>query len=274
MTRLTTTDVRRLAARLPKIDAGLRGVAGVDLHQLALRACGLDPGGSPLPGARMAVVPISSGLGFIPFFSECVAVILRHLGCDAFVTAEPDVKGLQEAAGGGAEAVFLADDDRFVALNIHSGACADDDPCTANGFAAALDAAAGGVGGRPVLVMGLGPVGRAAARRLADMGAHVLAAEPRRSRAQAAKADYGVTLVTLRAGLAATGLVFDATPVAGLVDTDWVGPGSIAAVPGLPSAFTPAAQALLGARHIHEPLAVGTAVMAVEALSGRVSSRA
>ena len=274
MTRLTAADVRRLAVRLPEFDAGLRSIAGVDLHELALRACGLDPGASPLPGARMAVVPISSGLGFIPSFSKCVAGILRHLGCDAFVTAGPDVKGLQEAAAGGAEVVFLADDDRFVALNIRSGACADNDPCTANGFAAALDAAAGGVGGRPVLVMGLGPVGRAAARRLAAMGGHVLAAEPRRSRAQAAKAGYGVTLVGLRAGLKATGLVLDATPAAGLVDADWVRPGSVAAVPGLPSAFTPPAQALLGARHIHEPLAIGVAVMAVEALSGRVSPRA
>ena len=167
VTRLTEDDVRGLAARLPELDAGLRSVAGVDLRLLALRACGLDDGESPLAGARIAAVPISSGLGFIPFFSQCVAGILRHMGCDAFVTAQPDVKGVQEAAVGGADVVFLADDDRFVALNVRSGACADDDPCTANGYAAALDAAAGGVGGRPVLVMGLGPVGRAASRRLA-----------------------------------------------------------------------------------------------------------
>ena len=37
-------------------------------------------------------------------------------------------------------------------------------------------------------------------------------------------------------------------------------------MPGLPSAFTPAAQEALGVRHIHEPLAIGVAVMAVRAL--------
>ena len=42
--------------------------------------------------------------------------------------------------------------------------------------------------------------------------------------------------------------------------------GTIAAVPGMPSAFTAAAQEALGARHIHEPLAIGVAVMAVRAL--------
>jgi hypothetical protein len=45
-------------------------------------------------------------------------------------------------------------------------------------------------------------------------------------------------------------------------------------VPAVPSGFTAAAQAALGARHIHEPLAVGVAVMAVQAVSGVVSSRA
>jgi pyrrolysine biosynthesis protein PylD len=274
MTRLTEGDVRDLASRLPEFDAGLRSVAGVDLRGLALRACGLAEAESPLHGARIAAVPISAGLGFIPFFSECVAMILRHLGCEAFVTAQPDVKGLQEAAAAAAEVVFLADDDRFVALNIRRGVCADDDPCTANGYAAALDAAAGGLGGRPVLVLGLGPVGRAAARRLAGLGAHVLAAEPNERRAAAARADYGVTIIGLAEGLAACDLVFDATPVAGLVDAGWVTAGSIAAVPAVPSGFTPAAQAALGARHIHEPLAVGVAVMAVEALTGRVSARA
>jgi hypothetical protein len=45
-----------------------------------------------------------------------------------------------------------------------------------------------------------------------------------------------------------------------------VRPGTIAAVPGMPSAFTAAAQEALGVRHIHEPLAIGVAVMAARAL--------
>jgi pyrrolysine biosynthesis protein PylD len=274
MTRLTEDDVRGLADRLPEFDAGLLGVAGLDLRALALRTCELDEAGSPLAAARIAAVPISSGLGFIPFFSQCIQVILRHIGCDAFVTVQPDVKGLQEAADRGAEVVFVADDDRFVALNIRNGACADDDPCTANGYATALEAAAGGLGGRPVLVLGLGPVGRAASRRLAAHGAQVLAVEPDGGRAASAAADYGLSIVSLEDGLAATGLIFDATPVADLIDAERITAGSIAAVPAVPSGFTAAARAALGARHIHEPLAVGVAVMAAEALSGRVSIRA
>ena len=275
MTRLTEDDVRDLAVRLPEFDAGLLDVAGVDLRALALRAAVSTEPQSPLAGARIAAVPISSGLGFIPFFSQCIEVILRHVGCDAFVTAQPDVKGLQEAADRGAEVIFVADDDRFVALNIRSGACADDDPCTANGYVTALEAAAGGLSGRPVLVLGLGPVGRAACRRLAERGARVLAVEPDGARAASAAADYGVTIVSLEAGL--DGDRPDLRRHAGR-RPDRRRTRSRRApsppCPPCPAASRPAARAALGARHIHEPLAVGVVVMAAEALSGHVSARA
>jgi pyrrolysine biosynthesis protein PylD len=274
MTRLTEDDVRSLTSHLEEFDAGLRSVAGVGLRDVALRACGLSATTPLLAGARIAAVPVSTGLGFIPYFSQCVAGILAHLGCGAFVTELPDVKGLQEAAGAGAQVVFLADDERFIALNLRSGACADDDPCTAHGYVAALEAAAGGLAGRLVLLLGLGPVGRAAARRLCERGACLLVVEPDGERAAAAAARQPMQVVKLAHGLAAASLAFDATPGADLVDVGWVTPGSIAAVPGVPSAFTAAAQAALGPRHIHEPLAIGVATMAVEALSGRVSPRA
>jgi pyrrolysine biosynthesis protein PylD len=274
VTRLTEAEVRDLAIRLPELDVGLRDVAGLDLRGLALRACAVNGDASPLPAARAAVVPVSAGLGFIPRFSQCVQVVLRHIGCDAFVTEQPDVKGLQEAVDRGAEVVFAADDERFVALNVKRGVCADDDPCTANGYVTALEAAAESLSGREVLVLGLGPVGRAAARRLARLGAKVLVAEPDAERAAAAAATYGVTIVSLPEGLQRTTLVFDATPVPDLIDADRVTVESIAAVPGVPSAFTRAAQVALGPRHIHEPLAVGVAVMAVEALTGVVTPRA
>ena len=273
MTRLTESDVRDLIDRLPAFESDLRGVTGLDLRSLALRACSLESSDSPLLGARIAAVPISTGQGVIPYFSECVRVILAHLGSDAFVTDDADVRGLQEALNRKADVVFLADDHRFVAINVGWGVCADNDPCTANGYAAALQAAAGDLHGREVLVLGLGPVGRAAVRRLTQLGASVLAVEP-----DPVRADLGVRggaeIVTLDEGLRRVELVFDAAPAPGLVASEWVSPHSIAAVPAVPSSFTASARTLLGPRHIQEPLAIGVAVMAVEALAGRVSERA
>lgn len=274
MTRLTEGDVRGLMADLREFENRLSSLTGLDLVALAQRATGVGAANrAQLAAASVAVVPISAGLGFIPGFAECVAAIVGHLGCRVQVTPQPDVRGLQGAADSGAEVIFAADDYRFVALNIHTGACIDDDAATADGFCHALDAACGGVRGRDVLVLGLGPVGRAAARCLSGLGAAVLAAEPDAERVAAAVA-AGVPFapVGLDEGLQRCQLVFDATPAADVVDAGWVRGTCYAAVPGMPSAFTAAAQAALGERHIHEPLAVGVAVMTVRALSAPAPS--
>jgi pyrrolysine biosynthesis protein PylD len=267
MTRLTETDVTTLTRDLDAFEARLREATGLGLRGIALRAAVDDTRCVQLHGARIAAVPMSSGQGFIPGFSECVAEILTHLGCDAWVTAQPDVRGIQAAVAAGAGVLFLADDHRFIALNVTRGCSVDDDPATADGYVAALDAAAGGLAGRRVLLLGLGPVGRAAARRLISLDAVVLVAEPDSERLAAAL-DVGLEIepVELAAGLERCDLVFDASPAAGIVDVGDVKPETIAAVPGLPSAFTPAAQEVLGVRHIHEPLAIGVAVMAARAL--------
>ena len=268
MTRLTEADVRSLTAALPGLDEQLGAVAGMTLRDVAMRAVAAEPICVPLFGAPVAAVPISTGEGLISGFCECVVAILTHLGCDAWVTERSDVRGIQDAADDGARVVFLADDHRFVALNLRNGACIDDDPATADGYAALLEGAAGALMGQAVLLLGLGAVGRAAARRLLNRGADVHVVEPDSARLSAAL-DAGLPLkaASLEEGLERCRLIFDACPAADLIDADQVGPETIAAVPGIPSAFTAAAQQKLGGRHMHEPLAVGVTVMVARALS-------
>ena len=144
---------------------------------------------------------------------------LLHLGCDAWMTTQPDVRGMQAAVARGATVLFLADDHRFIALNVTKTCCVDDDPATADGYVTALEAAAGGLDGRDVLLLGLGPVGRAAARRLATRSAKVLVVEPDEERVTAAL-EVGLEFepTDLADGLARCDLIFDATPAAGIID--------------------------------------------------------
>ena len=223
----------------------------------------------PFAGARVAAVPVSSGEGFIPGFCECVVTILRRLGCDAHVTTQPDVRGLQAAAEGGDEVVFVADDFRFIALNIHTGLCVDDDPATADGYVTALAAAAGGLAGRSVLLLGLGPVGRAAGRRLDAMGADLLVVDPS-AEAVALAAGEGLAVHPRRhwptgSRAATCSSTRRRRPTSSPPAT--CSPGAIVAAPGVPPALDAGARAALGPRHIHEPLAVGVAVMAARALA-------
>ena len=95
----------------------------------------------------------------IPGFSACVVATLLHLGCDAWMTTQPDVSGIQAAVAAGASVLFIADDHRFIALSLTKGSSIDDDLATADGYVTALEAAAEGLQGREVLVLGLGPVG-------------------------------------------------------------------------------------------------------------------
>lgn len=289
MTRLTEDDVRDLIARLAVFERDLVAATGLTLGELAQRTVDVDralvagrelvatSGGFaglaataavPFDGARVAAVPVTTGEGLIPGFCECVVAILRHLGCGARVTTLPDVRGLQEAADGGNEVVFVADDVRFIALDIRSGRCADDDPATADGYVTALAAAVGGLAGRPVLLLGLGPVGRAAGSRLAALGADLLVVDPDAAAVSRAAGEGLVfSRVALDEGLARCDLLFDATPAAEIVAASDLRRGMTAAVPGVPSAFDAGARELLGVRHIHEPLAVGVAVMAARALA-------
>jgi pyrrolysine biosynthesis protein PylD len=267
MTRLTEADVTTLTDELNAVEDRMRQATGLGLRDLALRTVVDGDRCVQLHGARVAAVPMASGEGVIPGFSACVVATLQHLGCEAWATTQPDVRGIQAAVAAGAQVLFLADDHRFIALNVTRGFTVDDDPATAEGYVTALEAAAGGIEGREVLVLGLGPVGRAAVRRLAARGADVLVTEPDEERVTAAlEVGLEFEAVGLADGLARCHLVFDASPAADVIDAGDLRPGMIAAVPGMPSAFTQAAQEALGVFHMHEPLALGVAVMAARAL--------
>lgn len=268
MTRLSEDDVRDLALCVRQLDRDLHEVTGSGLRSLARAAAGREESRDTLAGARIAAVPLTSGQGAISGFAQAVRDVLRHLGCNAWVPERPDVPGIDEAVRAGAEVLFLADDDRFIALHLASGRAVGNDECTADGYALALEMAAGPLRERDVLLLGLGPIGKAAARRLLLGGALVHVVEPDGERLRDALDDLpGLLPADLSYGLERCELIFDATPAAGIIDACDINALTIAAVPGVPSGFTAAAQAALGPRHIHDPLAIGVAVMAARALA-------
>ena len=90
----------------------------------------------------------------------------------------------------------------------------------------------------------------------------------RRARLAAVAGALPVAPVALADGLARCRLVLDATPTPDLIDAGWVGADGVVCSPGLPPGVTAAAARALGERLVHEPLALGVAVMAVRALLG------
>jgi pyrrolysine biosynthesis protein PylD len=298
MTRLTGADIRVIDAQfLACYDRGLREATGLTLFGLACRAAGLKEAEARrlTDGAMAAVVPMDCGQGLIPGFAESVQAILTHLGCRARITGHGEVAGLAEAVEGGCDLVFTADDYRFVTLDLRRRRVVDNAAATAHGFVAALECIAegpeegaeglrqeaegprqgvGGLAGREVLVIGCGEVGAAACRRLLELGARVCLYDIKADRARAlvaAAREVGAAgQVSVEPELAGAlrrhGLVFEASPAAGIMPAEALRPDSVVAAPGVPLGLTPEAATALGPRLIHDPLQTGVATMLMEAL--------
>lgn len=264
MTRLREEDIYSVGERLQKHDLQLlrsvgRGLAGIAAHSL-----GKVP--EDFAGVRQSVsvgiVPIAYGQGIINGFSETVKAIISFLGFSAFVTTEPNLGGLAEAISAGAKIIFLADDDKFVALNVASGKVSDNGEATGRGYAAALELMAGKIKGNKVLIIGAGPVGYGAACYLAAQGAKVFVHDCDVSKiAQLKQLVPAIQAAKPEAALADCNLVLEATPAQNTITKQYITVDSCVAAPGIPLGLNPECRELLADKLIHDVLEIGVATM-------------
>jgi len=271
MTRLMSEDIRFIGDDLARYDSELLRKTGLSLRQIACRAAGMDEAEArrSLASVVAGVVPMTSGEGIIVGFSEAVADILGYLGASSFVTDMADVAGLAEAVRRGADVVFLADDLRFVALNLSSRIVADNSEATARGYVAALDALAGGLERKTILVLGAGEVGRHAIAAVQALGARVSVYDPDPKKIRDLESEAGLAVEKdLEEALQNFELIVDASPAAGIIKERHIKPDTAIAAPGLPLGLCPGALVSIGDRLIHDPLQIGVATMLVLAIQG------
>ncbi len=277
MTRLITEDIADIAGGLDEYESRLVAGTGCTLLGLACRAVGVDESKlREIAGdVRAGVTPISWGGGIIPGFSEALKSIAAFMGFDAFVTSAPDVAGLAEAFEKEADILLMADDERFVALNRSTGRVIDNGDAAGRGFAEGLNCMAGGLKGRPVLVIGCGPVGLGATRWLIHLGAKTavydIVPDRRRELAREIKGAAGaeVRVVTeLEPALVRFECIIDASPAADLIHERHITPDTRIAAPGMPLSLSPGALEKISDRLLHDPLQIGTAVMLAAAAAG------
>ena len=282
MTRLTSADFFHIPFALDEFDEGLRRRTGKGLKEIAVRAAGIseDAAGAVGPSLKVAAVGMTCGEGVLTGFAEAVAAIAGYVGANAFATRATDAAGLAEAFESGADIVLLADEERFVALNLATRRVSDNSRMTGRAFATALDLMAGGLTGRKALVLGCGPVGRAAAEALTGYGASVEVfdsmAERSRSLALELAKSSGVSVVAasnLREALSGNKFILDATPAGAFIQAESIGVETILSAPGIPCGATPEAAAILGERLLHDPLCLGVATMVMDAAKGEAGRR-
>ncbi|MEI3503477.1 MAG: hypothetical protein V8Q42_07440 [Anaerovoracaceae bacterium] len=140
MTRLVTEWIRELEETAAVRDKELRRLTGAGYVKLAALTAGV-PEELIIKASeeyKVAVVPVTSGLGEIESFPQAVSAVTVAMGFDTFVTEHTDVSGFYEASCKGADIVYMADDDRYIAVNMRTGKIGENDISTAGGYAQLL----------------------------------------------------------------------------------------------------------------------------------------
>lgn len=216
------------------------------------------------------MVPITSGKGIINDFSTTVCAILRFLGFSAQVAEKSDIAGIALAYEKDAHAIFMADDFRFVGLNLRTRFVADNSEATGRIYSAVLDLMAKGLEGKDVLVLGCGPVGTAAIRFLFSCKAKVAVHDPcSLAVTSLGKIFQDTQEILIENDVAEAGkykYIIDATPTSNSVPDALIAADTFIAAPGVPLGISTRGCEILGDRLIHDKLELGIAGMAVALL--------
>ena len=267
--RLTKEDVREVTRKLPEYDAELVRKTGLSLKEIAGRSAEVSEKNAraTIGLHRVVVVRITSGQGIIENFAEAVKGILIYMGAEAFITRDSDVAGLAEGIENKGDIVFLADDNRFIALSLPLGKIIDNAEATAKGYVTALEAMAGGLTQRQVLVIGgAGRVGWNAVLSLQKRGAKVAVCDPDQDRLKSLAEGHEITVESdLEEALGRYTVCFDASPADDIIQSHHITSETLIAAPGIPLGLAEEAYSMVKERLIHDVLEIGVATMLVQA---------
>lgn len=263
MTRLTPDLIEGVPDDKLDLDSRLMKSTGKTVKGISLEAAGLDPE-TDLSMFKVAVVPITSGLGIISGFSASVSAIVSRLGMQSHVTAGTDVDGFAQGIAEGADIIMMADDKMFVAYNTKEMKYTDNSWGTAKGYSVALKNAAGGLEGKDVLVIGAGYVGSWAVRFLKEMGANVSVTDIIYEKAERLTQYGAEPLRDVAKAISDHTLLLNAAPF--IIPGEIIAEGSIISSPGVPHYYDQVGRNRAKAI-IHDPLEIGAAVMAVNSAS-------
>ena len=274
MTRLTSSDIETLSDQLIDFDGRLRRQTGRDMLGIACHGANISTKNirDKMGNLTIAVVTITAGLGKITGFAQTIKNILNHLGFPAFIPPQTDAAGLARAIEDKADIIFMADDNRYFAINLKNAFLVDNIQATGNVFAAALDLMAKGIKDKSVLVIGAGPVGMASAQTLAEFGACVGVHDKDMKKCQKSCDSMNKSLTKkiepvhdLKQAGNNFNFFIEATNAKDVINSVMVNPETFIAAPGVPLGVTQNAMKKAGNQILYDPLQLGTAAMAVQA---------
>jgi pyrrolysine biosynthesis protein PylD len=276
MTRLSSALISGMKETIANYDLELRQKSGLTLRQIAARTVGFSEEDlcEALRTENVSVIPVTAGQGVIEGFTQAVESIIQHLGCSCFIPGTSDAAGLAEGIEKGATIVFIADDNRFIAVNLSQKRVIDNTKATGWSYAFALDACAGGLNGQDVLLIGAGSVGKHALHALLRLGAEVGVFDIDGSKVRPLAEKFKIKREeNLSDALDRYTLFYDASPAPDIIHPKHIKPHTIIAACGIPLGLSDEARPLVEERLIHDPLQLGTAAMLAMAVGHGLSDK-
>lgn len=263
MTRLKTEWIRTIEEAASSWNDILKQKTGVGYIELAACISGnsVENIKAAVSEYKTAVVPVTSGEGVITDFAESVTAITAAMGFNSFVTDKTDVDGIYEAYMKSADIIYMADDNRYIAVNTKTGRISDNNKATAYGFAELLCLMAGEIKNKKTAVLGYGIIGRLMAEYLRNKGAVVYVYEQNDDLKGKIISDGYFCIENIRE-LKQFKYIADATNTGGWLGSDMLASDVLISAPGIPLSLDVQAAEQLKARYIHDLLEIGTAVMA------------
>ena len=264
MSRLQESWLTNLKRDIAAYENELLQKTGLDFSGIAAAANGIsrDIIRKAAETFGVAVVTVTAGRGEIGRFAESIAAILSQTGFRADVMPYTDIHGLYSAYNTpGIDFVFLADDDRYVGIDINRRRVSENSRATARGFVAALNAMCPrGLQGNEILVMGCGVVGTIAAQNLASIGATPVLFD-KTDAAMRIGEQFAFPVCRGQEEIRRYPYVYDATSEGGWLTPELLHENVTIAAPGVPLSLTEDALRKHGGRLVHDLLHIGTLAM-------------
>lgn len=274
MTRLTENDILGLGQAINSYYDELARKVGLTMSEIACFAAGIKEHElyQATREKHVSVVPVTVGEGIIGGFSHSVQSIIKELGFNVHVSSETDVTGLAEVINNGTDIAFLADDQRFIAINFNTSTVIDNAEATARGYVSALNGMANGLKGQDVLVIGAGRVGIKAIDFLRELGANAVAFEVDPNKILYLKKDLEIKCEqNIFEALPKYKYIIESSPKPDYIDIKYLHPEVMIAAPGIPLGINSQTFKEIEERLIHDPLQIGVATMLAMAVKEKKS---